>query len=214
MRWFVIGGAGFIVVGQALVACVGDSSSAGGPEAGTLDQPCFANNTCVGALTCVSGVCVQLDGAVSMDSGPTDSGSNDSASCDAAPGIIADPCGAPFQNDAGGPYFCVGGGDGGICVANPMLCMSAMGPPAQCTQSSQCAGVGAGPCCAAVSNLGTTSCPATAMPGMMGITCAPKGMACMTGQHVVCTADGDCPTGTCHGVRMFPPPTPLIGLCL
>ncbi len=50
----------------AVVACVGDDSSTvdGGPDAdftGTAGHACYANGTCDVGLSCISGVCVELD---------------------------------------------------------------------------------------------------------------------------------------------------------
>lgn len=57
---------GFLALAVAS-ACVGDSTTTpdGGTDAstvGSLGQPCFSNGTCNTGLTCISNVCVQLDG--------------------------------------------------------------------------------------------------------------------------------------------------------
>src|SRR5262245_56111595 len=80
----------------AFLNCVGDSEGPPpGPDAdvtGTEGHACFGNGTCNAGLTCVSKVCVNLDG--STDAGnPGDGGVDASKDSGSGDGGAGDACG-------------------------------------------------------------------------------------------------------------------------
>ncbi len=98
-------------------ACVGDGSTSG-TGVGSESNPCFANKTCDTGLTCVSDVCVKLDG------GATDAPLQEDVS-DAAPTCDGNLCGSmcvdDFQTNAAHCGRCDHSCLGGLCSAGACL---------------------------------------------------------------------------------------------
>jgi hypothetical protein len=72
-----------VSIAAGLYAC---SSSSSPPAQGDLRQDCYPNGTCNAGLTCVSNVCVELDGSVADTSSGVDA-SDGSVAADTAPPV-------------------------------------------------------------------------------------------------------------------------------
>lgn len=192
------------------MACVGDdpttpsASDAGGP--GSLDNACFGNGTCNSGLSCVSNVCVDLDGALGNDSSADASKQTDSGFvCDAGT-IFTDsqhiPCPAPdvVCNANDGGIQCCAQSTGAMCETSGTSCSASSGAVIRCVLPSQCNSAKS-VCCIAALNPATSfvddTCPRTATIDQG--SCEPSSVPCSTGERQACVIDADCPSGSkCH----------------
>jgi hypothetical protein len=194
-----------ILASVTWMACVGDEPStaigndeAGGP--GSLDNACFGNGTCNSGLSCVSDVCVDLDGAI---------GGGDSSTTECDAGVpFSDPAHLPCPHPAdvcsandGGIQCCAQPGSP-ICQVSGTSCNQTSGAVIKCILPTHC-NAATSLCCVAALNSTADffddTCPRTA--NINQGTCEPF---CATGERATCITNSDCasiPGTSCRPYR-------------
>jgi hypothetical protein len=209
------------LVFAVLVGCVSDNSST---TPGTLNGPCFANNTCNTGLACVlvsgTGVCMLTDAA------PTEAGMDAGADASAPDADAAVEAGC----DAGTPHLACGakcplGGDGGAgnpqevcCPTSGGTCIADTHPDAGgvgsclggmvtwvCQSSADCM---SNETCCVIGTVDTAACPPE-LTQPVNATCS----ASCNG-HVLCTSTAQCSgSQACVAAKMIQAQA-TIGLCM
>jgi hypothetical protein len=185
----------------AWTACVGDEPASPSSEQGALDQPCYANGTCLTGLTCEAGRCkpASAEGGAQTSSGGTSSGGTSSSSSGAT-------CTATAAQD--GPRC--GGVDAGACPNGQACCAADAGGFAcstscaadagwQCEDGAkQCSDAQGHVCCITVAKQsGTDSCGAKAFTSATS-RCVQTASDCAGSlkDYRVCNTADDCVGGS------------------
>jgi hypothetical protein len=236
LKLVALAAGGLALLTVAIVSCVGDSASgvavdsdsgatAEASTTGGEGQPCYANGTCNGSLSCVSKVCVNLssdsgggggqDGSVASDGsasdGSTDGGSG-GGNVDAAALCFT---GHVPKLDAKG---CALGSGGSVLCTKDLTCAANIGAcnpqnALSCIVNSDCGGAfkccaeapGTGTLCPTVNDILITSCVAG---GGFNGGCAAAVDA------LTCTQDSDCAASTPHCLPvLIAGRTQTIGVC-
>ncbi len=201
---------GAAVLGSLVVAaCVGDASAPPTNAQGTLNGPCFANDTCNDGLFCDvvhgSAKCVPFGDASPNDSSPT----TDAADA-GLPKCNVSPTAWPMQ--------CPGGAIGASCFGQTQTC-TATGCSNQgdmrweCFSPNQCSNA---PCCLSPTD-GTLTPQKNCTQGTLTLAGTPNGAicgsgsACKTGDTQLCQFNSQCPEGQiCSAVRVVASTSPAI----